>query len=130
MPEGSEHLARLARSRKASAMARATAALRRMEREGEPISFVAVAKAASVSRNWLYHHPELRAEIERLRASQPRARRVPTAQRASIESLRHRIEALREEAARLRRQNQLLRDQLARKLGAERQSALGGGHLQ
>lgn len=130
MTEVPEQLARAARARHAAALSRTREVLRRLDRDGEPISFAAVAKAASVSRQWLYRQAELRAEIERLRTGQPRARRVPVAQRGSSESLRHRIEAMREEAARLRRENQALRDQLARKLGAERQSALGGRHLQ
>lgn len=130
MAEIPEQLARAAQVRHAAAVARTREVLRWLDHDGEPVSFAAVAKAASVSRQWLYRQAELRAEIERLRVGQPRARRVPVAQRASAESLRHRIEAMREEATRLRRENQALRDQLARKLGAERQSALGGRHLQ
>ena len=49
------------------------------------MTFDAVATAAGVSRSWLYTQPDLRAEIERLRAASQRApgRPVPIQQRAS-----------------------------------------------
>ena len=37
-------------------------------RPGMPITFDAVAREAQVSRSWLYNQPDLRAEVERLRA--------------------------------------------------------------
>jgi hypothetical protein len=125
-------LAQAARKRHAAALQRATDALRRLDRAGAEISFVTVARQAGVSRSWLYRQPELRAQVERLRAkTQPHQRRqVPAAQQASAESLQHRIDALREQAARLTRENHDLRDQLARKLGADRLAALGGRQLQ
>ena len=129
--ESTGPLAQANRARHAAAVQRATQALRRLDRAGAEITFTAVAKAAGVSRNWLYRQPALRSQIERLRTNtRPRQRRqVPAAQRASNESLRQRIDALREQAARLDRENQALRDQLARRLGADRQAALGGSDL-
>ena len=125
-----QRLADAARRRHAAAMHRAIEALRRLDRTGQVISFATVAKAAGVSRSWLYRQPQLRSQIERLRASaKPNQRRqVPSAQRVSTESLQRRVEALREQATRLTRENQALRDQLARKLGADRLAALGGTH--
>jgi predicted RNase H-like nuclease (RuvC/YqgF family) len=131
MPDNSHHLAQAAQAKHAAAIQRAQEALRQLDRTGQPISFAAVAQAASVSRSWLYRQPALRTQIERLRATQrPRShRQVPAAQRATIDSLHHRIEALQEEASRLRQENRALRDERARKLGAARQAALGGGHI-
>jgi len=129
MSEEPRSLARAAQARHAAALARSAEALRRLDHDGQAISFVTVAKAAGVSRSWLYRQPELRSQIERLRSAPARRRRVPLAQRVSDESLRGQLEALRLEANRLRQDNRVLRDQLARRLGSDRQSALGGGHL-
>lgn len=49
-------------------------AIRRLNREKKPINFASVAQEAGVSRNYLYKHPELRAQIERLKST-PQARR-------------------------------------------------------
>ncbi len=38
------------------------------QRAGLPITFDALAREARVSRSWLYNQPDLRAEVERLRA--------------------------------------------------------------
>jgi hypothetical protein len=47
---------------------RAVSTLRRMDKAGLPITFDAVAREAGVSRSWLYNQPDLRTEVERLRA--------------------------------------------------------------
>ncbi|MFE7980482.1 hypothetical protein [Streptomyces shenzhenensis] len=44
---------------------------------GMAVTFDAVARAADVSRSWLYTQPDLRAEIERLQAEQQRASADP-----------------------------------------------------
>jgi Family of unknown function (DUF6262) len=126
-----EGLIKATRARQAATLDRATQALRRLDRHGEEISFSAVAKAARVSRSWLYRQPQLRAQIQHLRAQHHSGspRQVPTAQRASTASLLQRIEALQKQASRLSKENQALRHQLARKLGDNRQTALGGRHL-
>ena len=54
-----------------------SSALRRMDNAGLPITFDAVAREAEVSRSWLYTQPDLRAEIERLRARDSPRRRTP-----------------------------------------------------
>jgi hypothetical protein len=87
------------------------------------INFQAVARAAGVSRQWLYQQPELRREIERLRDSRPqRASGVPTAQRASEASLRQRNRALLDENARLRAENAQLKNELALAYGEQRRA--------
>ena len=127
-----QHLVQAAHAKHASALQRAQEALRHLDRTGQPITFSSVAQAACVHRSWLYRQPELRAQIERLRADQqPRShRQVPAAQRASTQSLRERLEALRQEAARLRQDNQALRDYTSRVLGAQRQAACTTPYVQ
>jgi hypothetical protein len=100
--------------------------LRRLDADGEPVSFVAVARTAGISRAWLYRDADIRAEIERLRDLHlPPARpRVPFAERASASSLRQELGALRTREAELRNENRLLREALARKYGEERAAQL------
>ena len=127
MPDNTIHLLQAAAARHHNAVASATAAIQELDRAGRPITFQAVAEAARVSRSWLYRDPEMRAEVERLRAaSAGTAAPVPARERASRESLRKQLEALRLEVGELRRDNKLLRDQLARRLGQERTTATWG----
>jgi hypothetical protein len=103
---------------------RAEEAVERLHRAGRPVNFSAVARAASVSRAWLYSQPELRAAIRGLRVNVSVAAVQPaSAQGASSDSLRQRVAALRAENARLRLEKAALEDQLARKLGRERSSS-------
>jgi Family of unknown function (DUF6262) len=132
MAENYEPRVKAAHAGHAGATDRANQALPRLDRHGEEISCSAVAKAALVSRSWLYRQPQLRAQIEQLRSThRPASRRqVTAAQQASPASLLRRVEALQEQATRLSTQNQASRDQLARKLGSDRHAALGRTHLQ
>ena len=110
-----------ARARRDATLRRARETLRRLDETGEPISFTAVASAASVSRAWLYREPTVRAEIDRLRSrSRPGRRSPPSAERASTESLQCRLEAALDDLSVLREENRRLRDQLARRLGEHR----------
>ncbi|MHB8311702.1 MAG: DUF6262 family protein [Candidatus Dormibacteria bacterium] len=108
---------------------RAVDALRHLDAAGETVNFVAVARAAGVSRAWLYRDPPLRAEIDRFRSAQrPRRPRPvpPRAERASEESLRALRASLQAELKALREENRRLRDALARKLGGQRADDRGG----
>ena len=110
-----------ARARRDATLRRARETLRRLDETGEPISFTAVASAASVSRAWLYREPTVRAEIDRLRSrSRPGRRSPPSTERASTESLQCRLEAALDDLSVLREENRRLRDQLARRLGEHR----------
>lgn len=106
-------------------------ALAELARRGEPVTFQAVARQAGVSHQWLYTHPELRAEIERARETH--ARRsvgVPVVERSSEASLRQRIEGLLDENRRLRAENAELREELALAYGHQRETraATRGDH--
>ena len=63
----SEHLRQAAARRRLEAEARATRALGAMSRGGEAVNFVAVARKAAVSTDFLYRHPTLRAQVVDLR---------------------------------------------------------------
>ncbi|MGH3666010.1 MAG: DUF6262 family protein [Egibacteraceae bacterium] len=114
-------LAVATRHRAESTRERARTALRRLDRDGTTVSFVAVAAAAGVSRSLLYRDPDLRAEIDRLRTRDPLGTsRPPTAERTSDASLQQRLAAALEDNHTLRHENHQLRDQIAVLLGEQR----------
>ena len=115
-------LAAAAQRKHESAVQRARGALAEMHRTGGEVTFQSVAARAGVSRQWLYKNPDLRAEIEKLRAHQTGPHPVPAAQRSSDASLRQRNLMLLEENKRLRTENQQLKQELAHALGERRAS--------
>ena len=108
--------------------AKAIRALRELDHAGVPVTFEAVARAAGVSRSWLYAQPGVRAEIERLRHRTRRAPSpaIPAGQRASDASLHSRLQAALEHNRKLAEDNQRLRRQLAQALGDQRATARAG----
>ena len=125
MPDRVERLREAAQARHEATLRRAKNALASMTRRGEPITFRRVAETAGVSRSWLYRQQELREEINRLRhASQGRPGVLPSAERATADSLRQQMRTYRDEITRLRIENQELREQLARQLGNTRAAAV------
>lgn len=119
MADNSAFLAAANARRHEAALAAAHDAIERLGREGRSVNFGAVAKAAGVSRAWLYREPEIRELVARLRAAPTRAT-ARAAQRASTDSLHQRLDTARDEITRLRAENSALREQLARRLGAQR----------
>ena len=121
MVDRSDQLAEHARQRSGDARRRVRDAIRQLDRSGAPVTFAAVAQAASVSRTWLYRATELRSEIERLRQIRPgSATPLPAAQRSSPESTQRRIEALLDANRALREENRRLNERLASLLGEHR----------
>jgi hypothetical protein len=112
-----------AKNRHDATRRQAADALRHLHAVGEEVNFAAVARAAGVSRAWLYHDPQLRAEIDRIRTgrrpSRPALRR-PVAEQTSQESLHELRVSLQAELKALREENRRLREALARKLGEQR----------
>ena len=128
MPDRVDRLREAAQARHEATLRRATTALQRLARRGEPVTFRRLAETAGVSRSWLYRQPQLRGEINRLReASAGRPGTLPAAERATADSLRQQLRTYRDEITRLRTENQELRDQLARHLGAARATAVTKG---
>jgi Family of unknown function (DUF6262) len=127
--DNSHHIVAAARRRATATRRRAIAALRRMDNAGQPISFDALAREAKVSRSWLYAQPDLRAEIDRLRASwdpAPVRERPPHRQRASDASLRQRLQVMSERNRQLETENRQLREALAVALGEQRTASIVG----
>ncbi|WP_079026970.1 DUF6262 family protein [Embleya scabrispora] len=120
--DNSRHIIEDAHRRSELTRSKAVQALRALDAAGEPITFEAVAKRAGVSRSWLYGQPDLRAEVERLRAAHRRApsSALPARQRTSEASLLRRLEAANARSRQLAEENRGLRDQLARALGEQR----------
>ena len=100
--------------------------LRRLDAAGQAVTLAGVARAAGVSRSWLYRQADLRAEIDRLRTpgTAATAAPIPPAQRASTESLRRRLEATLDEIQRLKAENHQLRQQVAQRFGQQRADGL------
>ena len=125
MPDRVERLREAAQTRHETTLGRAKNALASMARRGTPVTFRSVAEAAGVSRSWLYRQQELREEINRLRhTSQSRPGLLPSAERATVDSLRQQMRTYRDEITRLQTLNQELREELARRLGADRAAAV------
>lgn len=123
--ERTERLASAARRRHEETFRKAAEAIQHLDAAGEAVNFAAVARAAGVSRAWLYNDEVVRAEIAQLRERTTGAAPVrPSAERATDRSLHQLVTALRTHEAELRRENQLLREALARKFGEERAAQL------
>lgn len=112
----------VAKDRHDDARRRAVSALRDLDAAGTPVTVASIARAAGVSRSWLYRQSDLRTTIDHLRRARPYPgrRSVPTAQRATTDSLDRQFEALRARYAELQAENRELREALARKLGQHR----------
>jgi hypothetical protein len=123
--DNTRHVVEAARRRSQLTRSKAVQALRAMDAAGEPITFEAVAQRAQVSKSWLYAQPDLRTEIENLRATHHQApdSRIPARQRSSDASLRQRLEAANTRLRQLAEENRTLREQLARALGEQRSAS-------
>lgn len=72
-----EHLTAAARARHTETRARAEAALLALSNAGEPVTFAAVARRATVSTDFLYNQPDLRTKINDLRTRRSHRRTTP-----------------------------------------------------
>ena len=121
--DNTRYLAQANAQRRQATLARAQAAISQLDRDGQPVTFCSVSRAAGVSRAWLYRENDIHAAIVSLRTACPQATPgVPAAQRKSMESLREQLDAARTEITRLKSDNTAMRNQLARQLGIERTS--------
>ncbi len=121
MAERASPLVAAARQRHDDARRRTVEALQALDASGTPVTVAAVARAAGVSRAWLYRQHDLLPTIEHLRQrTTPTGPLRPAAERAGTDSLRQQIDALRDRYSELQAENQQLREALARTLGARR----------
>ncbi|MGW2184095.1 DUF6262 family protein [Streptomyces sp. NPDC001732] len=72
-----EALRKAARDKREQAVQRAENGIRRLIKENEKITFRSVARAASVSLDFLYTHADLRRRIEMLRSQEQSPTRIP-----------------------------------------------------
>jgi len=108
----------------------ATEALEAMVSAGEPISFPAVARRATVSVTLLYADPALASRVAQARdrqrlAGRDRAWWIPSRALVTEQSLRTDVANAKEQVRRLTEEVGLLRERLARDLGAEADIARG-----
>ena len=61
------HLRRAAATRHDDAVARTRQAVTDARRTGQPVTFATIARAAAVSRSWLYNQPDIREAIGTLK---------------------------------------------------------------
>jgi hypothetical protein len=124
-PDNTAPIVASARRRHELTRAKAIQALRELDRAGAPVTFQSVAAAAAVSRSRLYAQPDIRAEIERLRAATRHAPfpPIPVSQRTSESSALTRLDAALKRNRELAAENQRLRRQLAEALGERRRTA-------
>ncbi len=110
---------------------RTVQALRELDRAGTPVTFAGVAKAAGVSRSWLYTQPDISSQIRRLRQNTSSAGSVgaiPAGQRTTDASLRARLTTALHRNKQLTDENARLRRQLARALGDQRTARTRSGN--
>ena len=125
-PNRARALTAAAQRKRDDTLARTRTALAELDQQGRPITFQSVARQAGVSRQWLYQQPDLRAEIERLRALHLQRRgEVPARERATEASLRSRIQTLLDENRRLRAEVADLKAELALAYGQQRVAPIG-----
>lgn len=127
--DNSRHLILAAQQRAEETRTRALRALRRLDDTGVVVTFEAVAREAGVSRSWLYSQPDLRAEIQALRArttQAPSTPLTPKRQAATDASLLRRLETATERIRQLEEDNRQLREALAEALGATRTARVTG----
>lgn len=112
-------LTEAAARRSADAYARARRAITKLRANGQPITFVSVARTAGVSTSFLYQHRELRREINDRRTHSARSPCSPAVSSVTVESLRTKLvvakqrnRELTEELAILRTENTFLRSKL------------------
>ena len=111
--------------------ARAIQALRELDRAGAPVTFAGVAKAAGISRSWLYTQPDIGSQIRRLRQETNAGGSggaVPAGQRTTDASLRARLTTALDRNKQLADDNARLRRQLARALGDQRSARTRSGN--
>jgi hypothetical protein len=109
---------------------RAAQTIEVMERDGEPISFPAVARRAQVSVSLLYADADLVARIATARdrqrqAGAERAWRLPVRSLVTEQSLRTDLANAKDQARRLAEELAVLRDRLSRQLGTDADIARG-----
>ena len=130
MTDNSDALKRARRQDSRSKRRRAAGTLQAMIDAGEPLTFPAVARRAAVSVSLLYADQELASRLAEARdrqrdAGADRAWRLPTRSLVTEQSLHADLANAKEHVRRLTDELAVLRDLLARELGAEAGASIG-----
>ncbi len=130
MADNSAALIRARRLDGRAKRARAHEVLRTMLEAGEPVSFAGLARRASVSVSLLYADKDLAARVADARdrqrqAGSDRAWRLPPRSLVTEQSLRVDLANAKEQVRQLHEEVRLLRQSLARTLGADADRARG-----
>ena len=109
--DNTAHLIAAASRRHELARSKAIRAIRELDAAGTTVTFESVARAAGVSRSWLYTQPDIRGEVLRLRDLGRRAPGTPVSAhlRSSDASLLRRLQATTARNRELAEDNQRLR---------------------
>lgn len=126
-PDNSHHLRAAARRRSEEAQARVTKALEELNKTGGPASVSALARAARVSRSWLYTQPDLLAQLQK-QVHAPRMSPTGPSTRTSGQSLHRRLQLAHQRIRQLTDENKQLHDRLARAHGALRLATRTNGN--
>ena len=124
--DNTAHLIAAASRRHELARSKAIRAIRELDAAGTTVTFESAARAAGVSRSWLYTQPDIRGEVLRLRDLGRRAPGTPVSAhlRSSDASLLRRLQAATARNRELAADNQRLRRQLAQALGQLRAAGI------
>lgn len=130
MADNSEALRRTRRQDSRTKRARAAETIDAFEQGGEPISFPAIARRAGVSVSLLYSDHELASRIAAARdrqrqAGARRAWQLPARSLLTQQSLHAELANTKEQARQLTEEVTVLRQRLARQLGADADLARG-----
>jgi len=130
MADNSEALRRTRRHDSRTKRQRAAETIDAFEQGGEPVSFPAIARRARVSVSLLYSDPELASRIATARdrqrqAGRQRAWQLPARSLLTEQSLHAELANTKEQARQLTEEVTVLRQRLARQLGANADLARG-----
>ncbi len=130
MADNSEALRRTRRHDSRTKRQRAAETIDAFEQGGEPVSFPAIARRARVSVSLLYSDPELASRIATARdrqrqAGRQRASQLPARSLLTEQSLHAELANTKEQARQLTEEVTVLRQRLARQLGADADLARG-----
>ncbi len=117
-----EGLRRSARRKHEETVRRTEDGMRRLVEQGRAVNFRTVADVAGVSTAWLYQQPQIKRQIQHLRAQdtsrgpfpakEPKERRSDASKDAMIATLQQRVKRLESENGELRRQVEVAYGQL------------------
>ena len=130
MADNSEALRRTRRHDSRTKRQRGAETIDAFEQGGEPVSFPAIARRARVSVSLLYSDPELASRIATARdrqrqAGRQRAWQLPARSLLTEQSLHAELANTKEQARQLTEEVTVLRQRLARQLGADADLARG-----